>query len=272
MSHCLASMSRWFVGSSSRSRSLPANRIAGQLDPPAFTTGERGDRKVEPVGGRDRDRRRCAGPRSRRRSRPRCGTSLRRRCRRARCAATRRRPCAGAARRAAGSRRRARAPTARARARCRRARCRAATDPATGTRPRRCAATTPCGGRRLAREHLEQRGLADAVATDEADLVAGAQREAMRRSTCTGHPLPPRDRAPGAQMIVAYAARAPGSFTGRVPEPGRIGAPGGPGPAPPPRRRRGTPPRASRAGGRAGRASATRTAGGKRKWCCRYTM
>ena len=63
-------------------------------------------------------------------------------------------------------------------------------------------------------------------------------------------------------MIVAYAERAPGSFTGRVPEPGRIRRSGGPEPAPRPRRRRGTPPRASRAGGRAGTASATRTAAG----------
>ena len=50
MSHCLASMSRWFVGSSSSSRSLPANRMRVQLDAPALAARERGDRQVEPVG------------------------------------------------------------------------------------------------------------------------------------------------------------------------------------------------------------------------------
>ena len=42
---------------------------ARELDAPPLTAGERGDREVEPVGGRGRARRRCAGPRSRPRSR-----------------------------------------------------------------------------------------------------------------------------------------------------------------------------------------------------------
>ena len=101
MSHCLASMSRWLVGSSSSRRSLPGEQDPRELDPPALAAGERGDRQVEAVGARARARPRCAGPRSRRRSRPRCGTRLRRRCSDARSAPTRRRPCGGGALRAA---------------------------------------------------------------------------------------------------------------------------------------------------------------------------
>ena len=114
-----------------------------QLDPPPLTAGERGDRKVEPVGGEaeaggDAPHLGVGGVAARVAERV-FGVAVGAR----RCAATRRRPSAGAARRAGGWPRRARAPTARARARSRRARCPAATGPATGTRPRRCARPHP---------------------------------------------------------------------------------------------------------------------------------
>ena len=60
MSHCLASMSRWLVGSSS-SRSVAAReQDARELDAAALAAGERVDREVEPVVGRARGRPRCA--------------------------------------------------------------------------------------------------------------------------------------------------------------------------------------------------------------------
>ena len=47
-----------------------------------------------------------------------------------------------------------------------------------GSRGRRCGCTTPANGSAGAAQHLEQAGLAGAVAADQADLVAGADREA----------------------------------------------------------------------------------------------
>ena len=49
ISHSLASMSRWFVGSSRHSTSLPANRIAGQLDASTLAARQHPDRKVDAV-------------------------------------------------------------------------------------------------------------------------------------------------------------------------------------------------------------------------------
>ena len=72
-------------------------------------------------------------------------------------------------------------------------------------------------------------------------------------------------------MIVARRSPPARSITVRAGA-GRLPVAPGPRPARRPRRRRGARPRASRAGGRAGTASATRTRGGNRKWCCRYTM
>ena len=111
MSHCLASMSRWFVGSSSRSRSLPAKRIR-------VSSTRRRSPPESAVIGRSRRSRREAEPGG---DAPHLGVGrvpagvaervLGVAVGAARCAATRRPPSSGAARRAGGSRRRGRAPT-----------------------------------------------------------------------------------------------------------------------------------------------------------------
>ena len=48
-SQSLASLSRWLVGSSSSSRSLPAKRMRAISTRPLLAAGERADRQVEPV-------------------------------------------------------------------------------------------------------------------------------------------------------------------------------------------------------------------------------
>ena len=151
---------------------------ARELDAPAFTAGERGDRKVETVGGRGRGRPRSAGPRSRPRTRPRCGTRPRRRCS-ARTLRSRRvgvhlavqllEPAAGRVEPAARQHVR--------RARCRRGRRRAATGPAAGTRPRRAQRRHPPPAAPRPRAPSAARSCPTPLRPDEPDLVAGAQRE-----------------------------------------------------------------------------------------------
>ena len=99
-------------------------------------------------------------------------------------------------------------PTARERARCRRRPGRAAAAPARGTRSLR-PATTPAAAGGVAGQHLEQRGLADAVSPDQPDLVTHAQL-GRGRSTCTGHP--PRRRHRGLEApshAIAHASIDP---------------------------------------------------------------
>ena len=57
----MASVSRWLVGSSSRSSRCP-RRGCGQLDPAALATGQHPEGEVEAVVGAGRGRRRCDGP------------------------------------------------------------------------------------------------------------------------------------------------------------------------------------------------------------------
>ena len=69
-SQCLASLSRWLVGSSRRSTSLPGEQDAGQLDPAPFAPGKDPERTIDAIGAQAQSGRRSGEPRTRRRNRP----------------------------------------------------------------------------------------------------------------------------------------------------------------------------------------------------------
>ena len=149
---------------------------ARELDPPALAAGERGDRQVEPVGaepeaGRDAPDLGVGGVAARVAERV-LGVAVR-------AHVARRRVVGHALVQLVEPAARGVEP-----ARRQHVRERGAVDAGAARRrvlrevPDRAGARDDARrGGRLADEHLQQRRLADAVATDEADLVAGAQRE-----------------------------------------------------------------------------------------------
>ena len=178
MSHCLASTSRWLVGSSRSSRSLPAKRMrvssTRRRSPPDSAVIGRSSRSAprpRPAAMRRTSESAAYPPASRNAS----SASLYARTLRGDGSASTMRWCSSssaAARRVeTAARQHVRERGAVEPGAARRRILRQVADRA------RAGSTTPAAAGVSPDEHLQQRGLADAVAADETDLVAGAQRE-----------------------------------------------------------------------------------------------